>query len=283
VEPPVTTRKGAWLAGIFYTDGILAFHLQRQYYRQYMKINVSVVKNLIVFTAVMAIFWLGYSFLVPDAIPKVLSETSPPQPRPVKIMPLGDSIIAGSEAEFKNGFRPDLLQDLSGYDIDYVGSYKEGLPGLADQDTQAQAGACIRATPCTTSMYEQTYSWVSTYTPDIVIMQGGTNDFSRGRENQDPQIVRNAFRDWIHEVWRAKPDAYIVVIGASNERPTYKNLVSMMVAFEMAMGRPITYVPLDGVEMADVIHPNLIGYKTLADRLAKVLRPVADETAKRAQ
>ncbi|HSE61492.1 MAG TPA: GDSL-type esterase/lipase family protein [Candidatus Saccharimonadales bacterium] len=245
-----------------------------------MKISLPFVKKPQILAAILAVVALAYTFLYPDSTHKVLSEATTARPtRTIKIMPLGDSIIAGGNAEYKNGFRPDLLKNLHEYKIDYVGSYKEGLPGLDDWDTQAQAGACIRATPCTTSMFEQTHSWVDAFKPDIVIMQGGTNDFSRGRENQDPQIVRNALRDWVNEVWRAKPDAYIVVIGAPHEFLPYKQWIPGYVAFEQALGKRISYVPLDGVEKDDIIHPNLAGYKTLAGRLATTLRPILERLA----
>jgi lysophospholipase L1-like esterase len=241
-----------------------------------MKAPLPQVKRTIVFGILFAVFALTYTFMYPDANHKVLSEeaVAPPPQRTVKIMPLGDSITAGSEPEYKNGYRLHLLNIFKDYKIDYVGGYKEGLPSMGDHDTQAQSGACIRATPCTSSMFEQTPSWIRGHTPDIVIMQGGTNDFSRGREHQDPQIVRNAMRDWVQSVWSAKPDAYIVVLGMPDYQSGYKNWIPVYVAYEKALGRPIDYVSLDGVEIPDGIHPDLKGYETIAKRLEPILRPV---------
>jgi lysophospholipase L1-like esterase len=244
-----------------------------------MKATLPAVKKPVIIAAILAVAALAYTFLYPDAAHKVLSETANQLARTVKVMPLGDSITEGNTQELQNGYRLDLLGDLKDYKVDFVGSYKHGLPNLADHDTQAQSGACIRTFPgCSSSLFEQTPQWVKTYQPDIVIMQGGVNDFCCGRQTEDPHIVRNTLRDWVNEVWAAKPDTYIVVIGMPTGFTTgipYKNWIPLYVAAERLLGKQIAYVPLDGTEgLSDRIHPDVFGYKQLADRLAAVLQPV---------
>jgi hypothetical protein len=123
-----------------------------------------------------------------SAVTPTLTATSTPKttpmPKPasglktVKVMVLGDSISAGAKDEVMDGYRLDLLQKLPGYPIDYVGSYISGDDKLADKDMQAEGGACIRSTPCnSTNMYDQTAGWISAAKPNVVIMQGGGNDY----------------------------------------------------------------------------------------------------------
>jgi lysophospholipase L1-like esterase len=248
-----------------------------------MNTLLSSLKKPFTWAVLLAVAALAYTFLYPDADHKVLSESAKAPARTVKIMPLGDSITEGEGADRKNSYRLDLLNDLKEFKIDYVGSFKEGLLTLADHDMQAEGGACIRAYPgCGMSLYEQTSSWIDAFQPDIVIMQGGVNDFCCGRQDDGPQPVRNNLRDWVNVVWDTKPDTYIVVIGMPGGFKTgwgFKDWLPKYVAAEARLGKQIAYVPLDGTESPDGIHPDVEGYKELAGRLAKVLRPVMNDLA----
>jgi len=206
---------------------------------------------------------------------------SPPgKKKPVKVMVLGDSISAGAQDEVMNGYRLELLNRLPGYTIDYVGSNERGDDRLADKDMQAEGGACIRADPCNSiSMYEQTAGWITAARPNVVIMQGGGNDYCCGRTDQPDSVVIQAMTDWIKLIWATKPDVYIVVIGMIDYHEGYKNWLPTYVKGLASAGKHIAYVSFDGVATYDTVHPNITGYKQLADRLAPVVRPMLDKFA----
>ncbi|HSX30167.1 MAG TPA: Ig-like domain-containing protein, partial [Candidatus Saccharimonadales bacterium] len=108
-------------------------------------------------------------------------------PQTLKIMPLGDSLTQGGvnanlpgqmEASTLNGYRLDLMNLLSDYLIDYVGSWQVGNASLPDKDENGFSGACIMVSPCGGgTLYPQTAAWINSENPDLIIMQGGENDF----------------------------------------------------------------------------------------------------------
>lgn len=205
-----------------------------------------------------------------------------PQPAPglkkVKVMVLGDSISAGAQDEVMDGYRLDLLRKLPGYPIDYVGGYSRGDDKLADKDMQAEGGACIRSTPCgSTNMYAHTAAWISAAQPNVVIMQGGGNDYCCGNQDKPDSVVIQAMTDWINLIWATKPDVSIVVIGMVDYHYGYKDWIPKYVAGQAAMGKHIYFVSFDGVATYDTVHPNVTGYQQLADRLAPVVRPILDK------
>jgi lysophospholipase L1-like esterase len=190
-------------------------------------------------------------------------------------MVLGDSISAGNADEVMNGYRLDLLQKLPGYPIDYVGSYTRGDNTLADKNMQAEGGACIRSKPCySTSMYEQTAGWISAATPNVVIVEGGLNDYCCGNESKADSVVVQAMTDWVNLIWATKPDAYIIVLGLPDYHPGYTHWLPTFVQQRAAVGKHIYFVPFDNVTTYDTVHPNAAGYQTLAGRIAPVLRPI---------
>ena len=195
---------------------------------------------------------------------------------------LGDSISAGAQDEVMNGYRLDLLRKLPGYPIDYVGSYSRGDDRLADRDMQAEGGACIRAMPCnSTIMYDHTAAWISAARPNIVILQGGGNDYCCGHQDQPDSVVIQAMTDWIDLIWTTKPDVYIVVIGMIDYHEAYRDWIPKYVARLAAAGKRISYVSFDGVATYDTVHPNVTGYQQLAGRLAPVVRPILDKLLSR--
>ncbi|MEV6969326.1 GDSL-type esterase/lipase family protein [Hamadaea sp. NPDC051192] len=198
--------------------------------------------------------------------------------RKIKVMVLGDSISAGAKDEVMNGYRLDLLKKLPAYAIDYVGSYERGDSRLADKDMQAEGGACIHATPCnSTSMYEQTAGWISAAQPEVVIMQGGGNDYCCGRNDQPDSVVIQAMTDWINLVFKTKPGVYIVVIGMTDYHDGYKNWLPTYVKSQAKAGKRISFVSYDGISTYDTVHPNVAGYQQLAGRIAPVVKPIFDK------
>jgi len=98
-----------------------------------------------------------------------------PEPEPpVKIMPLGDSITRGSGSINTNGYRKPLYENLTdnGYNVDFVGSQNDGV--FDDIDHEGHGG--WTDSQIATNIYNNGGSnWISTYTPDIILLHIGTN------------------------------------------------------------------------------------------------------------
>jgi lysophospholipase L1-like esterase len=188
----------------------------------------------------------------------------------LKIMPLGDSITEGGNGanDTANGYRLDLWNDLSEYSIDYVGANSGGDARLPDKDHNGFSGNCIKRTPCngydSNTLYVQTAGWLNTYNPDVVIMQGGTNDFY-GNITEDQ--VESWFEDWVNLVFATKPNVRVVAFGGPWKTDYYAQAQNFVLA-QKAAGKKIDWVSYDGIALADGTHPTSGGYKTLADRLA---------------
>jgi lysophospholipase L1-like esterase len=196
----------------------------------------------------------------------------------VKVMVLGDSISSGAKDEVIDGYRLELLKALPGYPIDYVGTDWRGDDRLQDKNIQAEGGACIRANPCSSViMYDHTADWITATKPDVVIMQGGGNDYCCGHSDQPDSVVIQAMTDWINLVWKTKPNVYIVVIGMIDYHDDYKAWIPKYVAQLAAAGKHISYVSYDGISTYDTVHPDVAGYKQLAGRIAPVLKPTLNK------
>ena len=206
-------------------------------------------------------------------------------PQHLKVMPLGDSMtqggvngnIAGLDASTVNSYRLRLWNDLgSDYVVDYVGPYQTGDSSLADQDEAGESGACIKTTPCGGStMYPLTAGWLNTYDPDLVIMQGGGNDYSdHSLTDADVEAYEE---QWIQLVWQTKPNAKIIVSGQAQWHPELEALNKAYVEGLQAQGKAIRFVPLADTAAADAntidhTHPNATGYNLWGDALAAKVR-----------
>jgi lysophospholipase L1-like esterase len=221
----------------------------------------------------------------PSPQPQPSPTPPPPSPPPggtthLKIMPLGDSLTQGGvnanlagqlDPSTVNGYRLALWNLLSSYTIDYVGSEQIGNSSLPDKDENGFSGACIKASPCGGgTLYPQTAGWITAENPDLIIMQGGENDFS------DPSMTESQdatnMESWIQLCWATKPTVKIIVSGAP-WHSTYDSLVHTYVANLQAQGKPIRWVPYgDDIGRVDGTHPNAAGYATWANELAPMVR-----------
>ena len=106
----------------------------------------------------------GLSFFVPEA------EASPAI---VKIMPLGDSITVGFPG--LEGYRGSLSLDLnnSGFNVDFVGSQKNGT-GF-DNDNEGHLGYEAN------EIRDHVIEWLNGNPADIVLLHIGTNDIENGQ------------------------------------------------------------------------------------------------------
>ncbi len=202
--------------------------------------------------------------------------STPPAKIALKIMPLGDSITqggVGGDPNTINSYRLQVWNDLlDDYTIDYVGSWQNGNSSLPDKDLNGFSGNCIKTDPChgDVPLYNQTAGWITAEDPDLVIMQGGGNDFV------DPTMtetkVEGYMEDWIALVFATKPSVKIIVTGAPQWYPNYSTALENYVTQQRNLGKPIRYVTYDDVATLDGTHPSLAGYVTWGDALAAKVR-----------
>ena len=226
----------------------------------------------------------GGQYVALNAPTPTPTPTPTPSPTPtgshnLKIMPLGDSLTQGGvnanagglDPTTVNGYRLELLNLLTGYTIDYVGSWQVGNSQLADQDENGFSGACIKASPCGGgTLYPQTAAWITSENPDLIMMNGGENDFS------DPSMTESQdalnMESWIQLCWTTKPSVKIIVTGAP-WHDTYDALVHTYVDNLQAQGKPIRWVPYgSNIGRIDGTHPNAAGYITWANELAPMVQ-----------
>jgi chitodextrinase len=216
---------------------------------------------------------------VSDTITVTVNNVHSTVPNPLKIMPLGDSLTQGGvngsnggtlDPTTINGYRLELWNQLTsaGYGVDYVGEGQLGNSLLPDQDENGESGACIMMSPCGGgTMYPKTANWITTEQPDVVIMQGGANDYSHSIS--DEQNTAN-MESWIQLVWATKPDVKIIVTGVPYH-PAYDTAVRDYVYGLQAQGKQIRWITYDNIDRIDSTHPNAAGYITWGDELASLV------------
>jgi lysophospholipase L1-like esterase len=218
-------------------------------------------------------------------VPGATASSGAALPKPLRIMPLGDSLTQGGvdgthqgslNQTTINGYRLDLwkLMEGGGYTVDYVGPYQLGTSALTDQDEAGESGACIKAGPCGgKTMYPLTAGWLNTYNPDLVIVQGGGNDYTYKTTTQ----IEADMESWIQLLWQTKPNAKIVVSGATQYHPDYEALTKAYVDGLQAQGKPIRFVPFGetvgtAANTLDGTHPNAAGYSLWARELYRKIQ-----------
>lgn len=191
-----------------------------------------------------------------------------------KIMPLGDSITNGNYIDTYNGYRLHLWNNLKaeGINIDYVGYWSKGDSSLLDKDLSALGGWCIQSAKPSCygyPLYPYTVDWITQYQPDIVIMEGGTNDL----KFQTVETVKQSMRDWVELIFQTKPDVKIILVGAPNLQPVYEQWTPTFVAEQQALGKQIKYMKYYGVvDLKDGTHPSPQGYITFANELTPLVK-----------
>jgi lysophospholipase L1-like esterase len=135
---------------------------------------------------------------VPPSAPAVLGTAA----RPVRIMPLGDSLTSGNGDWTRDGYRGDLYAALTaaGVRVDLVGSQRAGT--VADPDHEGHGGWTIG------QVRQRARRWVQAARPDIVLLDVGTNDM---RRNVDPASAPRRLSRLVTLILAAAPEARVVV------------------------------------------------------------------------
>ena len=208
------------------------------------------------------------------ALVDVAPVTLPP-PRPIRIMPLGDSITHGYTTPA--GYRLRLAELLAdeGWEADFVGSLEHGPAGFAD--AQHEGHGTFRIDRITAGVP----AWVGRAQPDVVLLMAGTNDLLG---NFDPAGAPSRLDTLLDAIATAAPTASVLVAsippitdelcGCGSAVAPYNAAVRRVVAGRARAGYPVSFVDMSAVaadHLPDGIHPDEEGHEKIADAWFRAL------------
>jgi len=201
----------------------------------------------------------------------VYAYTRPQAPRPLRIMPLGDSITYG--ASTAGGYRLPLYVSLTnaGYNVDYVGTRNDnGAAGLPDSDHEGLSGWTIG------QLDSNIIDWLFAINdPDVVLLHIGTNDSGGG--NAFTNAV-DRLDNLVSKIATNRPNANIIVTslmprGEPNNAAItnyFNPYIPGKVAAQRALGRKVFFLDMHAYlttnDMYDTppLHPSATGYAKMA-------------------
>lgn len=223
---------------------------------------------------------------------------------PVRIMPLGNSI---TELDWQGGYRR-LLKDslvLGGFSTDFVGSRNSGQANWAYPDYEHEGVGSATITRAAGRVYphiETAAGRMTTYQPEIVIIELGTNDLYSG--GRTPTMFRDDMRKLLDTIWSVNSGIKIVLstiippdtLGRLTLVPLWFNVITTnalfpaLVAEKVAQGKTIVladvyaaFMPPESVKayILDGVHPSHDGWQGHPvggyRRMAKAIYPRVKE------
>lgn len=194
--------------------------------------------------------------------------------RPIRVMPLGDSITYGAGSSTGSSYRAalwDRLVGQAGYAIDFVGSQRSGA--LPDADNEGHSGWRIDQIAANID------TWLANSLPDVVLLHIGTNDM-----NQDYQVGAAPQRlgALLDQILLDRPVATVLVakIVPSSDSTIQSRITAFnaalpdVVAARGSRAGLVDLSTLSGADLADTLHPNDSGYAKMAVRWYAALEGV---------
>lgn len=184
-------------------------------------------------------------------------------PRVLRVMPLGDSITAGSGDPVRNGWRPALKARLAaaGVPVDFVGSQHSGTG--TDVQHEGHGGWTIA------QLAVQAPGWVRAYAPDVVLLMAGTNDVLRRDQVPAAGARLSAL---VRSILAARPGVRVIVASIPQMRVTgdrvalWNSYRSQVLRAAAVLG--VGFAPGHRVYVSDLaadgVHPSPCGYDRLA-------------------
>jgi lysophospholipase L1-like esterase len=199
----------------------------------------------------------------------------PSSDRPLKILPLGDSITYGVIQYGINtdsgGYRTSLWNKFvaDGLKVDFVGSLSNGPASLGDKDHEGHRGFRIDQIAASVN------GWLDTQQPDITLLTIGTNDLNwAGSLSTEPYRLSAL----IDQITNRLPNAQLLVasippLGTSpsnNQHAiSFNSSIPGIVNSKVAQGKKVGFVDLFSrltlSDLADGVHPTADGYRKIAD------------------
>ncbi len=219
-----------------------------------------------------------------------------PAPEQIKVMPLGDSITAGYTTE--GGYRNQLCSllvenELSAY-VDFVGSESSGTG--YDTNNEGHSGWAIAAISASDDiegsgrkgLTTNIDTWMTDYTPDIVMLQIGTNDIL---SQYDLTNAPTRLETLVDKVLAKLPEdgkMYIATIPYIDVTSKYNNTgISTQTEMDeiidtynaavetLATSKELTLVDVNSwltlSDLTDGVHPTVAGYAKMGNNWYEIL------------
>jgi lysophospholipase L1-like esterase len=197
---------------------------------------------------------------------------------PLRIMALGDSITYGVGSRTSSSYRVDLHKRLQavGMDVDFVGSQASGAGG-DDLQNEGHKGWVI------SQISEQIDGWLSTYTPDVVLLMIGTNDVAR---NLDPATAPSRLSALITRIRTTNPAGHVFVAKIAGAKEAagqaradaFNARIPAIVAAQGSHVHLVDQSTVDGVDLRDNLHPDDVGYAKMSYNWFRGLEQVYNTT-----
>jgi len=218
----------------------------------------------------------GYTDLSKPSVPVVAESVA----RTWRVMPIGDSITAGSV--LRDSYRRPLwhLLNDAGLDTDFVGSRNTEVPN-PDFDTDHQGFSGWTADQFLENGRME--RWAQDYLPDVVLIHLGTNDIFQG---QSVSSTIDEIGQIIDSVRGTNPRVIVLVaqiIPTSDpSRPSlqpFNEAIPDLVSSKDSADSPVRlvdqYTGFDAtVDTNDGIHPNVSGENKMAQKWFDALQPL---------
>ena len=197
--------------------------------------------------------------------------------KPLRVLPLGDSITWGMSSSTGSGYRGPLRAALlnGGFSVDFVGSITSGT--MTDPYNEGHSGWRIDQIAGSTTQVVQKYQ------PNVVLLMAGTNDMAQG---YDLGNAPTRLGDLTEQILAASPNTTVLVaslVPASdaaidNNIKAFNAKLPELVAQKRRQGLAVYFVDMSSFPpsaLADVLHPNDAGYQLMADQWLPAIRDVA--------
>jgi lysophospholipase L1-like esterase len=187
-----------------------------------------------------------------------------PRQQGVRVMPLGDSITDGFNVP--GGYRIGLWNSLvaDGHQVDFVGSLVNGPDSLGDMDHEGHSGWTVA------QIDENISAWLTTYTPETILLHIGTNDIY----GSDPAGAPSRLATLVDRIMTQSPDTHLFVAMITPLTDfdagvrEFNAAVPGIVEAQAGAGRSVHLVDmfsaLTTADLADGVHPNEGGYNKMA-------------------
>ncbi len=219
--------------------------------------------------------------------------------KPVRILPMGDSLTQGKEHDNCGAYRPALLEMLDNDGVEYVFTGKHDWSSTNIKNFQFMHSGYGGAT---TETLANELSSIANRDPDIVLLMIGRNDNGKGfyGEVQADRI----YNMLVKPMYEMFPDATIYVasippvkrvgadtLDAGDKAQTMTNpAIKAMVEEKKAAGEPIEFVDMSAEATglthedfidSDFVHPLPVGYEKIAaqwhNAIKDEVKAVSDE------
>lgn len=197
--------------------------------------------------------------------------------KPLRVLPLGDSITWGMSSSTGSGYRGPLRAALldGGFNVDFVGSIASGT--MTDPYNEGHSGWRIDQIAGSTTQVVQKYQ------PNVVLLKAGTNDMI---QSYAVGTAPNRLSDLIDQILAASPSTTVLVASLvpatdgtiNNNIKAFNAKLPELVAQKRRQGLAVYFVDMSSFPssaLADGIHPNDAGYQLMADQWLPALRDVA--------